>query len=292
METEKKKTEKQESAKQKSCFIITPIGDENSEIRRKADGLIEAIVKPVLENLGYVPIIPHTMTKPGSITTQVVEHILSSDMVIANLTGLNPNVMYELAVRHAVRKPIVCVVENGTKLPFDIAQDRVILYSDEFFRVETLKKDLKQMIESASKMGKGEIDNPIYRAQSNTMVQRQLEKSPNTTDADVLKLILERLTKLEDSANYNSNRRLPSVQNHYSFRIEYENPFNRDTSNIDDSVRTYLRNMGVRASVALENDRLIRVMIIRSPLQFDEIMDKLSLMLNLDYNLKDINFRF
>ena len=127
METEKKKTEKQESAKQKSCFIITPIGDENSEIRRKADGLIEAIVKPVLENLGYVPIIPHTMTKPGSITTQVVEHILSSDMVIANLTGLNPNVMYELAVRHAVRKPIVCVVENGTKLPFDIAQDRVIL---------------------------------------------------------------------------------------------------------------------------------------------------------------------
>jgi|GEM_PF-1980806 len=292
METEKKKTEKQESAKQKSCFIITPIGDENSEIRRKADGLIEAIVKPVLENLGYVPIIPHTMTKPGSITTQVVEHILSSDMVIANLIGLNPNVMYELAVRHAVRKPIVCVVENGTKLPFDIAQDRVILYSDEFFRVETLKKDLKQMIESASKMGKGEIDNPIYRAQSNTMVQRQLEKSPNTTDADVLKLILERLTKLEDSANYNSNRRLPSVQNHYSFRIEYENPFNQDISNIDDSVRTYLRNMGVRASVALENDRLIRVMIIRSPLQFDEIMDKLSLMLNLDYNLKDINFRF
>lgn len=292
METEKKKTEKQESAKQKSCFIITPIGDENSEIRRKADGLIEAIVKPVLENLGYVPIIPHTMTKPGSITTQVVEHILSSDMVIANLTGLNPNVMYELAVRHAVRKPIVCVVENGTKLPFDIAQDRVILYSDEFFRVETLKKDLKQMIESASKMGKGELDNPIYRAQSNTMVQRQLEKSPNTTDADVLKLILERLTKLEDSANYNSNRRLSSVQNHYSFRIEYDNPFSRDLTGLDDSIRAQLRVIGVRASVESLQDGQIRVMIIRSALPFDEISERITSLMSLNYDLVNIRIKF
>lgn len=292
METDKNKTEKQETTQQKSCFIITPIGDENSEVRRKADGLIEAIIRPVLENLGYVPIIPHTMTKPGSITTQVVEYILSSDMVIANLTGLNPNVMYELAVRHAVRKPIVCVVENGTKLPFDIAQDRVIFYSDEFFRVETLKKDLKQMIESASKMSEVDIDNPIYRAQSNTMVQRQLEKSPNSADADVLKLILERLTKLEDSVNYNSNRRFAPERDHYSFRIEFENPFNRDLTNLDDTIRTYLKDIGVRATVELVHDKLVRVLIIRSPLQFDEIMEKISLMLTLDYDLKDINFRF
>ena len=290
MATEKNKIEKQEKTQQKSCFIITPIGDENSEIRRKADGLIEAIIKPVLETLGDEPIIPHSMTKSGSITTQVVEAILSADMVIANLTGLNPNVMYELAVRHAVRKPIVCVVENGTKLPFDISQDRVIFYSDEFFRVETLKIDLLQMIKAAAEVIEDRIDNPIYRAQNNKMVQQQLEKSSNSSDLNVYKLILERLTKLEDSVNYN-NRRDSQENNFYSFRIEFDNPLNRDISNLDDSIRTHLKAIGIRASAELLKDGLIRVMIINSPSSFDVVENRISTIMSLDYDLANIRFK-
>ena len=100
----------------KKCFVITPIGNEGSDIRKKAEGVISAVIEPVMEELDYEAFIPHKMTNPGSITSQVIQHIIEDDLVIANLTGLNANVMYELAVRHAIRKPIVCIAENGTKL--------------------------------------------------------------------------------------------------------------------------------------------------------------------------------
>ena len=131
-----------DSKEKKKCFIITPIGNEGSEIRKKADGIIDAVIEPVLNDLDFDIQIPHKMNNPGSITTQIIDQILNDDLVVANLTGLNPNVMYELAVRHAVRKPIVCVVENSTKLPFDIITDRVIFYDDNMFSVSSTKHEL------------------------------------------------------------------------------------------------------------------------------------------------------
>ena len=103
-----------------TCFIITPIGDDTSIIRRKTDGLINNVIRPVCEKLNFKAIPAHEIDKSGSITNQVIKLILDSKLVIANLTGLNPNVMYELAIRHAVGLPILCLAEKSTELPFDI----------------------------------------------------------------------------------------------------------------------------------------------------------------------------
>jgi len=132
-------------AKKKKCFVISPIGKENSDIRRKAEGLIDSVIKSTLKEMDFEVIVPHEITTPGSITNQVIKHILEDDMVISNLTGLNPNVMYELAIRHATRLPIVYMAEHGTKLPFDIASERTIFFTDDMFEVEKIKPKLKKL---------------------------------------------------------------------------------------------------------------------------------------------------
>lgn len=290
MATDNKKLVKEEKTPQKKCFIITPIGDENSEIRRKAEGLIVAIIKPVLISLGYEPIIPHKMTLPGSITDQVIECILNADMVIANLSGLNPNVMYELAVRHAARKPVICVVEETTNLPFDIKQDRVIIYNDEFYRVESMKRDLSQMIESAANLKTENIDNPIYRAQSNSIIDKQLNKTSDSSDVDINRVILNRLSRIEDLIYNNSRKSTAKQSDYFECRIKFDNPLNKELSQITAAVRKKLNTLGFPSRVYASDENVIKLSIQAPTDIFDDIVHEISSYLYLDFGLRNLEF--
>lgn len=154
----------------KRCFIVTPIGSDASPTRRATDGLIETVLKPVLDEMQIEPLVAHTISITGSITKQVIDHILECDLVIANLTELNPNVMYELAVRHCKGTPCVVIAENGTRLPFDIAAERTIFYSNDMRGAFELRPALKLAIEAA--MEQPQPDNPVWRsAQSKMMLE-------------------------------------------------------------------------------------------------------------------------
>ena len=188
----------------KCCFIISPLGSDESETRRKADGLINSVIKPILTEVGYNVVAPHEIDTPGSITRQVIKHLLEDELVIANLTELNPNVMYELAVRHAKRLPVICLVERGTKLPFDIATERTIFYDNDMAGVELLKPKLQKAITES--MVEKEPDNPIYRVVSDS-IMREVTAQDNAQS-----YILSRL----DEITFQINRLHYSNDNGYT----------------------------------------------------------------------------
>lgn len=186
----------------KRCFIITPIGAPESSIRRKADGVINSVLEPQLRKMGFEVFIPQRMPNPGSINKSVLEHILSDELVIANLTSLNANVMYELATRHATGKPVVCIAELDTKLPFDIASERTLFYKDDMLGVDLLKKEIPLFIESA--LEESDISNPIYDAKKDFAMKDIITNDKDQYLVDKIDSLSDIINELKISSRYKS----------------------------------------------------------------------------------------
>lgn len=152
----------QESAEyEKTCFYITAIGEEGSEERKHSDLFLSSIVEPALESFELKVVRADQIDKPGMITKQVIDHILRSRLVIADLSFHNPNVFYELALRHAVRLPTVQLIRTGDRIPFDVNQAR------------TIKIDCTDIYTLVPK-----ID--IYRSEIASQVRRAFENPDNS----------------------------------------------------------------------------------------------------------------
>jgi len=186
----------------KICFVVTPIGGAETATRRAADGLIDAVLRPLLEDMDYDVVASHQLSKPGSITRQVIQHLLEANMVVANLTSLNPNVMYELAVRHAVRLPVVVIAEQGTELPFDISDERTIFFQNDMAGAIELKTTLRAAVDASA--NEEEPDNPIYR-DITARIMKDVT-APEGTD----RYILEKLESLEAAVNRAVSREQPA----------------------------------------------------------------------------------
>ncbi len=115
---------------EKACFYIAPIGEEESEERKHSDLFLESIVAPAFDNFGYKVIRADNIGKPGMITNQIIEYIMNASFVVCDLSYHNPNVFYELALRHATKKPTIHIIRKCDKIPFDINDFRTIVIDD------------------------------------------------------------------------------------------------------------------------------------------------------------------
>jgi hypothetical protein len=136
-------------------------------------------------------VVAHEIASPGSITNQVIEHLLDDEIVIAILTGMNANVMYELAVRHAARLPVVVLSAHGTSLPFDIASERVVLYVDDMAGVRELVPQLTVAVEKA--LADKKPDNPIYRARDVIVMREDVAR----TGSNEMKYVVVQLENIQ-----------------------------------------------------------------------------------------------
>lgn len=116
------------AAARKRCFVISRIGGDGSEERRHADRVLKHIIKKALVEKDFLVERADDGTDPGSITPRIVADILRADLVVADLTGFNANVFYELAIAHGYGKPTVQLLEKGEKPPFDLKDINTIAY--------------------------------------------------------------------------------------------------------------------------------------------------------------------
>ena len=158
------------------CFVIAPIGPNDSEIRKRSDKVLKHIFRKALSHK-YEVTRGDEIDEPGMITSQVLRAVQESHLVVADLTGHNPNVLYELAVRHAIEKPVIHAIEPKlSKIPFDIAGFRTIEFDlTDPDSIESAVEQLKKQAEQAEKGKWGET--PVKLAN----IMRRSDADPQET---------------------------------------------------------------------------------------------------------------
>jgi hypothetical protein len=117
-----------------------------------------SLIEPAIAELNLRLVRADQISAPGLITTQIIDHILNAPLVIADLSYGNPNVFYELALRHASRKPVVQIIRSSDKLPFDVNQSRTVqIDMTNIFtlvpQLEVIKAEIKRQCNAAISTG-------------------------------------------------------------------------------------------------------------------------------------------
>jgi hypothetical protein len=107
--------------KKETCFTIMPFGG-------WFDQHFLDIYKPAIEAAGLAPRRADDLYRPGTIVHDIWEYTQNAKVILADLTGKNPNVFYEFGLGHALAKPVVLVTESVTDVPFDLRALRMIHY--------------------------------------------------------------------------------------------------------------------------------------------------------------------
>lgn len=139
------------------AFVIGPIGDEDGEIGspgrvmyEKAVEILEKVIEPACRAVGLRAIRADDITVPGEINDQVIRKLRDSDVVIADLTDANPNVMYELGLRHSIAAVTIPIAERRDDgLPFDVRMTRTVLFKRTPHGLVEARERLESMLRTA-----------------------------------------------------------------------------------------------------------------------------------------------
>ena len=175
-------------SEEKTCFVIVPIGEPESDTRKRSDQVLKHILSPAASQCGYTALRADQISEPGIITAQVIQHVVEDPLVIADLTGRNPNVFYEVAIRHAIRKPLVQIIRKGEQIPFDVAATRTI-YVDhhDLDSVEEAKQEIIKQIKTVE-TDSSQIETPISVA-LDLQLLRQSDNPEQRSLADLVSAI-------------------------------------------------------------------------------------------------------
>ena len=105
------------------------------------------VIEPACARNGLIPVRADALARAGEITEQIFRRLRDDDVVIADLTGANANVMYELGLRHTRHKLTVQIGEYG-RLPFDVNTIRTIQFSSSRIGLIDARDELTRVLEA------------------------------------------------------------------------------------------------------------------------------------------------
>lgn len=128
--------------KPKKCFVLIPFADEYEEIFQHA-------IKAAAEEKGYTCERMKEIAGPINIVNEIVSNIFEADLIVADLSGQNANVYYELGVAHSVPPPnkSIMIAAKDEDIPFDIAIYQVLKYERGYEGILNLRKGIAEQIE-------------------------------------------------------------------------------------------------------------------------------------------------
>jgi nucleoside 2-deoxyribosyltransferase len=199
----------------KVCFVIMPFSDSSNHDDNKWDDLFENNIKPAVDgsNLGYTCIRAHNPY--GNFMHNIINHLASAEVVIAILTELRPNVMYELGVRNALRRKTIMMTEKGSSVPSDLSAFIALFYTTETAQGrETLTKTIRERL-AILDVEEIKSDNPV----SDYLLERAQDICDEWHDKKNPQLLISRLPDVLPSYGYKLGLLLNSVSQHINSLI-------------------------------------------------------------------------
>ncbi|MEK7994632.1 MAG: hypothetical protein AAB403_12580 [Planctomycetota bacterium] len=124
-----------------TCFVLMPFEEGMTAV-------YEHGIKPLVESLGIQCRRADEIYSAQNILGDIWASIQSAEIIVADLTGKNPNVMYELGLCHALWKRVILLSQNKDDVPFDLRAWRVIWYDFTFAGATRLKDELQRAIQA------------------------------------------------------------------------------------------------------------------------------------------------
>ncbi len=177
------------------CFVIMPYGKTEAE-QKEFTRFYKLIIKSAVDECGITCARSDIEGKGGHIMSNVIESLAEDDLVIADLSGLNWNVAYELGIRHVLhKKGTILMCNDETPLPFDIQSLNIFIYQKNWLdRMEDICDDLRDVIQNRLN-GITKNDSPVHEKYS-FLPENVIHSYSSTADNELLEA-KEKIAKLE-----------------------------------------------------------------------------------------------
>lgn len=157
------------------AFVAMPFGVKKDSQGAEIDfnRVYAELIKPALEAVGLDVFRADEEERAGDIRTDMFQELLIADLVVADLTLDNPNVWYELGVRHALRaRGVVLICDGRVTTAFDLYTDRKLRYNiksggPDPTTIEQDKQNLSDMVKATMESWHGRKVSPVYHLMPN-----------------------------------------------------------------------------------------------------------------------------